>query len=151
MLIFAQNAQMHKISTASVAGLVTQLNLQLVDKCFIQGIVYSWNHKINVAFEGLIAIITLFCREVELCWIYTFFVLICLAKKCASANCYAFCMSGWGEQPANEKLANSRNLSALLLTPKLIWQQCEDDMMMISLNTKISVTTIWWQYDDDLW
>ena len=38
---FAQNAQMHKISTASVAGRVTELNLQLVDKCFIQGIVYS--------------------------------------------------------------------------------------------------------------
>ena len=38
---------------------------------------------------------TLFCRELEYCRIYVFFVLIFGAQKCACANFYVFCMSAY--------------------------------------------------------
>ena len=61
----------------------------MLDKCFIQSLcIFCEIKKMSP-----LKVIALFCREVEYCRIYAFFVLILLAQKCAGANCYAFCMS----------------------------------------------------------
>ena len=54
----------------------------------------SKNHKIDVFFK-VWWMITLFCRKIEYCWIFAFCLLIFWTKKCASADFYAFCISGW--------------------------------------------------------
>ena len=77
----------HIISTASVAG--TDVVCIIGTAVLIFG---QYQHKISRALSPVI-LITLFCRDFEICRIYALFVLIFGARKCACAIFYAFCMS----------------------------------------------------------
>ena len=103
MLIFG--LCMHEISTASVACF-SQLHLQPLDKCFIQSLCIFC--EITKQMSPL-KVITLFCREVEYCRIYAFFVLILLAHKCTGANCHAFCMSEYAQSAQCAQCADANN------------------------------------------
>ena len=69
----------HIISTASVAG--TDVVCIIGTAVLIFG---QYQHKISRALSPVI-LITLFCRDFEICRIYALFVLIFGARKCACA------------------------------------------------------------------